>query len=132
MSPECFHEGDHARTTLDPAPDTCYKPSITLEDPVHLAQRGNPIGELLDPLLAEHYVEGAVRQRDLQGTCLQPLDGRALCGEVACHRQHRRVDVQAHHPSTTPDSRSGKTRHHTGAAGDVEDVLAGAYVSEIE
>jgi hypothetical protein len=91
---------------------------------VHLAQRGRPIGEELQALLAEHDVERGVGQRQLHRAAFPPLGGHAfgLRGR-ARGREHGRAQVEPDDTRAASEGPGRGPRHDAGPAGHVQHAL---------
>jgi hypothetical protein len=62
------------RVVLDRAEDVHGQSPVKREHPPHLPQRSGPIGEELQPQLAEHDIERRIRERQGEGAAFVPLD----------------------------------------------------------
>jgi hypothetical protein len=120
-----LRERGEARGVLDRPPHGKRQAPIGNQDPAHLAQRGGPVGEELQALLAEDDLERAVGEGQVGGVAGPPVDRRAdLRRGRPRHLEHALVAVQAGDGAAGLHQRGGAARHDAGAAGHVEHPLA--------
>src|SRR6266851_116573 len=122
---ESYEKSAESRAVVDGAPATEGEAAARRENPAHLPSTGQTVGKELQALLAEHEVEGCVRQGHLQRIPLVPLDVGA---NRASNCDHPGVDVKADHMPAL-DSLSGEASHNASTARDVHDTLARAGIS---
>src|SRR5690348_1821998 len=60
--------------SVDGTPHACSEPPAGRQDPRDLPHSGNPIGKELQPLLAQHHIKTAVRERHIDCATLLPFD----------------------------------------------------------
>lgn len=95
------------------------------EDPAHLAQRPQAVGEELQPELAQHEVEGSVGERERIGGRLVPGDRHTAGRRGPSDRQHPGVEVDACDRALGPDTLGSHAGHDSRPAGDVQYPLTG-------
>jgi hypothetical protein len=92
---------------------------------VHFPDRGELVGNELQPELAEDDVESVVRERYRFGSAFIPSDLGARGGYGSRDRQHLRIRIDGGHRAASPDRLRREPRDNTGAACDVENPFAG-------
>jgi hypothetical protein len=106
------------------APGAHRQPAPLGQRAAHLACGRGPVGEELHALLADHHVEPlVVAQRRGGGVALTPVDPGALPSR---HREHGRAQVHADDLARVAQPLLREARDDAGAAGDVEEAIAGA------
>lgn len=87
----------------------------------HLVHRALPVGEELHPLLAEEEIEGRIREWQLLGAALHPLD-RAPLGRAGPfgHGQHVRAEIEADDRARETWLLRNGAGHDAAATGDIE------------
>jgi hypothetical protein len=114
----------HGEVTRAGAEHAQRQPAPRHQHPAHLVKRRRPVGEELEPLLAEHDVERSTRQRHRDRAALPPLDG-GVRRPGPRRGQHARAEVEADHGPARPHAPRCLARDDAGPARDVEHTLTG-------
>jgi hypothetical protein len=101
------------------------------EDPSHVAQGPQAVGEELQPELAQHEVEGAVGKRARVSGCLVPGDGHAV-RRGPRDRQHPGVDVGTGDQAIASDTFGSHPGRDSRPARDVQHSLAGPNRGDVD
>ena len=91
------------------------------DDAAHLFECASWVREEHQGRLAEHGVEGVVREGQVARVTTPPVE---LGTEAAGDGQHRLVDVDPHHPAAGCDPVGRLPRHNAGPACDIKDRMA--------
>ena len=112
------------RGLLVGAPGADGQPPAGVERAAQLARRGRPVGEELEPLLADDDVEPlAVAERERAGVALAPVD---VGGDRPRDGEHGGAEVDAHDRAPLPHALLREPRDDARPAGDVEHAVARA------
>jgi hypothetical protein len=133
VADEHLVERREQRMQVEPAPDVRREAPARGEHAADLGERGGPVREELQALLAQHEIEAAVRVGQRLGVAFAPVDGEPLVPALlARDGEHRRVQVDAEHGACRAQLRRDAPRDHAGAAGQVEDALARSRLRRLQ
>jgi hypothetical protein len=122
---ECRGERLEARAVSKSTPHEHYQTSPRLEDAVHLAGSSLPVGNILEPELAEDRVEGCRIEGQCSRVPFPPFHRCALAHRRgACAGKHPGIEVKANHVACNADLCSGQACNHACPTRDVEHSLA--------
>ena len=116
---------EHVGKVPDIPPDAQRQPAAFPQDPAQLGNGGGLVRAELQPLLAQHDVERAVREGQRFQVAFPPRDGLpGLARRGARHLQHAWIEVDARHLPCRADARTGGPCDDACTACGIEHTLA--------
>src|SRR5687767_5728008 len=110
------------------SPHARGEPARRFEHAAYLGETFQPVRQELQALLAQAEIEDARRKRHLESARTMPLVRYLHAARhLARDFDTARVDVEADHFSRDSNVRCSHARGDTGAAGDIEKLLAGPW-----
>ncbi len=114
---------------LERLPHGRREPRALTEDPEHLGDRTDPIGEEHQTELAHDRIELVVVEREIAGVALDPPDPWF---QPLGDREHPGTEVDARHRTGRPDATDRRAGAHTRPARDIEHSVPGRHAGCIE